>query len=485
MSALAPRPASCKYDRSGDSQEIRPIISPIHQLPTELLVKIFVHCIPPNVIFIYSSHPPLLLARICSHWRTVALGTPCLWRYIPNSSFVKSPGKWERQASLAKLFLSRSAECPLSIRVSLCCLTSTNDHPVLDALILHAHRWEDVSLCIQVSWCRFLEPLVGKLSQLRKLDFHRVNYDAQLRPIRCFQIAPKLREVDISLDHRSLFLPWSQLTRCTLSYLKASSCSEIMRLASGLIHCMLNHCPPDSVVPHHPIDSQLVSLHVQETHGGEEISIFPYVSLPALRDLSIISLVGVDWHQSHFINFFLRSGCRVERFALSGTNIASEEFLSLLEEMPSLIELQILWIDASYSQHLPQPILHDDLLKRLTYEETSSDGLSLLLPKLRSIMLCGPLPFDDHLLVEMVHSRLRQSPPAVAGLVYVGLRYHREFDAPVLRQLKDLEGLKLSVRRVHIERCESYEQWDGFTFHVSILICLLFLPAHSLLQNSR
>jgi hypothetical protein len=128
MSALAPRPASCKYDRSGDSQEIRPIVSHIHQLPTELLVKIFVHCIPPNVMFIYSSHPPLLLARICSHWRTVALGTPCLWRYIPYSSFAKSPGKWERQASLAKLFLSRSAECPLSIRVSLCCLTSTNDH---------------------------------------------------------------------------------------------------------------------------------------------------------------------------------------------------------------------------------------------------------------------------------------------------------------------------------------------------------------------
>ena len=254
-----------------------------------------------------------------------------------------------------------------------------------------------------------------------------------------------------------------------------------MRLASGLIHCMLDLCLPASGVPRHPINSQLVSFHVQETirGPGAGISIFSYVSLPALRDLSIISLVGIDWHQSHFINFLLRSGCRVERFALSGTNIASEEFLSLLEEMPSLIELQILWVDASVSQHLPQTILHDHLLQRLTYDETSSNSRSLLLPKLKSIKLCGPLPFDDHLLVEMVRSRLRQSLPPVAHLVYVGLRYYREFDAPVLRQLKDLEGLELSVRRVRIERRKYYEQWNGFLFHVIILIFLLFLLAHS------
>lgn len=202
------------------------------------------------------------------------------------------------------------------------------------------------------------------------------------------------------------------------------------------------------------------------------ITIFSYISLPALRELSIISLVGVDWHQFHFIDFLRRSGCRIERFALSGTNVTSEEFLSLLEGMPSLIELQILRIDASESQHVPQTILHNDLLRRMTYEETPSNNPSLLLAKLKSIMLCGPLPFDDHFLVDMVQSRLRL--PAPARLAYVGLRYHREFDKPVLRQLKDLEGLKLSVRRVHMERRESWEKWGGFTFPVSILICLFF-----------
>lgn len=150
MLALAPRSASCE-DRSGDNRGIQLIVSPIHRLPTELLVKIFVHHISPSAIFTSISHPPLLLAQICRHWRTVALGTPCLWRYIYNCSFVECLDKWERQASLAKLFLLRSAECPLYIDVSLCGLTSTNYHPVLDALILHAHHWEDVSLCIKVS----------------------------------------------------------------------------------------------------------------------------------------------------------------------------------------------------------------------------------------------------------------------------------------------------------------------------------------------
>lgn len=269
MSSLAAQPA-CKPS-SSNSQEIRPIVSPIHRLPTELLVKIFVHCIhPQTAMFILSSDAPLLLAQICSHWRTVALGTPCLWRSISHFS-VNKWGRWQRYGSLAKLFLSRSAGCPLSIRLWLIWPTYTNDHPILDALIPHADRWEDISLGIQVSWCRSLEPLVGKLSQLRKLYLHRtIDNATQLEPIRCFQTAPNLREVDISFDHRSLFLPWSQLTHCTLSCLNISSCAEIIRLASSLIHCMLDSCQHDSEAPRRPVDSQLVSLHVREVLGGWE-----------------------------------------------------------------------------------------------------------------------------------------------------------------------------------------------------------------------
>ena len=53
-------------------------LAPISALPTELLLEIFMGCLP--------EHPepsrkvaPLLLCRVCSKWRAIALAQPQLW----------------------------------------------------------------------------------------------------------------------------------------------------------------------------------------------------------------------------------------------------------------------------------------------------------------------------------------------------------------------------------------------------------------------
>jgi F-box-like len=136
--------------------EHRALLSPIRQMPPDILRNIFSYCLPydtPERVM-EVSEAPMLLTQICSHWRGLALKTPTLWSTI----FIKIPipprsvspfnhalpreisdleidieaagtaeelfaslvQAWRRKveslASLTSLFLSRAESCPLTIR---------------------------------------------------------------------------------------------------------------------------------------------------------------------------------------------------------------------------------------------------------------------------------------------------------------------------------------------------------------------------------
>ncbi|KAJ7720030.1 hypothetical protein B0H16DRAFT_1224947, partial [Mycena metata] len=53
---------------------------PVISTPAELISEIFIACLPDNGRVQPSRHTaPLSLARICRHWREIALSTPQLW----------------------------------------------------------------------------------------------------------------------------------------------------------------------------------------------------------------------------------------------------------------------------------------------------------------------------------------------------------------------------------------------------------------------
>ncbi len=53
------------------------LIAPIHRLPVEVLQEIFLHCLPTTHNAVISSEEcPILLTRICSSWRRIALDKP-------------------------------------------------------------------------------------------------------------------------------------------------------------------------------------------------------------------------------------------------------------------------------------------------------------------------------------------------------------------------------------------------------------------------
>ncbi|KAF8176670.1 hypothetical protein K438DRAFT_1485893, partial [Mycena galopus ATCC 62051] len=57
----------------------RAVISPMRRVPHDVLVEICISCLPSHNALIDPAEAPLILGRICRHWRSVAYSTPTLW----------------------------------------------------------------------------------------------------------------------------------------------------------------------------------------------------------------------------------------------------------------------------------------------------------------------------------------------------------------------------------------------------------------------
>jgi hypothetical protein len=59
--------------------------SPIGTVPYDVLLEIFVHCLPRNRLKVRQTKTriaPMLLCHVCSSWRTVALAARTLWTHL-------------------------------------------------------------------------------------------------------------------------------------------------------------------------------------------------------------------------------------------------------------------------------------------------------------------------------------------------------------------------------------------------------------------
>ncbi|KAJ6602106.1 hypothetical protein B0H10DRAFT_1757678, partial [Mycena sp. CBHHK59/15] len=70
-----------EHDRLGAYVDThKALISPVRQLPLDILQEIFVACIPTHRnCVMHATEVPVLLGRICSSWRIISLSTPRLW----------------------------------------------------------------------------------------------------------------------------------------------------------------------------------------------------------------------------------------------------------------------------------------------------------------------------------------------------------------------------------------------------------------------
>ncbi|KAF9000430.1 hypothetical protein BDQ17DRAFT_673621 [Cyathus striatus] len=156
--------------------------SPTRILFPELISKIFIHCFYEDIFDAIPvqddpqrpPQPPLYLAQICRHWRSIALSIPWLWSEIPLLSNAPDNSK-KKNVAFLKGYLKRSNVYPLSIYLMLnpdyiSRRRVLNSAPILSALIENSHRWKKASITTDFEvFCQFNQISLPALEQLHLL----------------------------------------------------------------------------------------------------------------------------------------------------------------------------------------------------------------------------------------------------------------------------------------------------------------------------
>jgi hypothetical protein len=248
----------------------------IWRLPMELLAAIFTECLESQFVRPCSKDAPLLLCRICSVWRQVAVSTPSLW----SSIHIQLPAKTMSRSLHfgVQSWLSRSGALPLAIRIDACKRFSCES---FDAFIPSFKRWRDVKLDVPNTSLPYL------------------------------------------LSHSDAWA--AQLTRLSLSYDPTiNDCLDILarcpRLQEAFFASLLDSLDPVArpvvVLP------DLHTLRIITLH--DTLSILDSLELPLLRNLEIHFYFHQSWEKHQLFTVLLCSHSPMETLYLGGPSIPTE-----------------------------------------------------------------------------------------------------------------------------------------------------------------
>lgn len=315
----------------------------IHVLPPETLSEIFLFCLPSDdFIRISNKHAPLVLTLVCSYWRRIAIASPQLW-----SSLLVHDKLRTDTFPLINTWLARSADRPLKLALM---LYDGGEHRrsiaqgLLNRLVVHATRWQEIHLQLPRKTYAILFKRLKKKYQTKRrplqlpfletVTIHTSNDEGRgVGEMLCsvLQAAPRLR---------SLFWADFGCMSCTIDVLPQSAgLMELlldMNLTVNQALRILSHCPQlrectfgalrlcDAAPPPESplLLPQLSSLTL---HTCQDLSVlFDYVTLPALRSLSIQyaadNMEGhaffTAWPVAEFAGMLWRSRCPLESLQL-------------------------------------------------------------------------------------------------------------------------------------------------------------------------
>ncbi|KAJ7189063.1 hypothetical protein C8R46DRAFT_1244485 [Mycena filopes] len=334
------------------SDGCRSVASPVRRLPTELLAEIFDMCAPEGQdvisdtttlteeierlakkyllqlaqVLSYLSHRleslrlwSLHMLQVCSHWRSVAMGTSTLWSQIvvDTSVWSRIPHYSPTLLDLLASSLQRGGECPLTLQIAVD-HGNRNERSVLNLLSEHSRRWRDVSMWIDPPSLSHLVKAKGNLS---RLGFLRLASDTARGQSNhpgsdIFQIAPRLSDVRLAgWEDPVPVLPWGQLSFIMLGNGDTADLSAIQNLShlpsdsQALVRITSNPLP----IVFQPVCSNLHTLTV-ELMGKDHVThstlatLFQSLTLPQLDTFKLVR-EGVFslWEQGSFRDFVSRS----------------------------------------------------------------------------------------------------------------------------------------------------------------------------------
>ncbi|KAJ7879474.1 hypothetical protein B0H14DRAFT_3858352 [Mycena olivaceomarginata] len=400
------------------------LISPLRQLPLDIIEEIFMACLPTHRNCVMSAaEAPVLLGRICSSWRAISLTTPRLW------------AKVAQRLDVADAWLRRSGTCPLSISVE-----SNLDHGVtppltpspappntdvfLDMLVPYASRWKELRLVVPPlaleTLSRLTEndvPLLRRLKIVQRPQHTSYASGWKPGPHRLFGPASSVESVDHFIPHGSGVGHGARtgppgwvldiLSRCP----KLETCK-----------LLVHESPDDS-----PSVTECPFLHTFDLQAiGAPLSTAGYLlsrlSLPELRDFKLRG--QAEPHGSHgaeSLISFLAASTHLEAISIDSDSFSKASLMAFIRGLPPTI-------------HCPPPTaaLDDDVLGLLhaRHEHASPDpDRPTHCPALKKLVLLHCRKVSDEALRRFVLSR-------VPTLEVLDVKFDRERQVDILPSLQ-------------------------------------------------
>ncbi|KAK7449808.1 hypothetical protein VKT23_013284 [Stygiomarasmius scandens] len=435
---------------------LQSITSPLRTLPLEVLQTIFINCLEPFPIL--SAHEaPMLLTRICSKWRSTAIGTPELWASI-HVALVEAKHPFESYGSTCnsireglRTFLLRSGSLPLNI--SLCsefptgpgtlCWEDIVDeiNQTLEILLPHHKRWKYLKLQVPLLCVTSVERLRGEdLLNLETVSIicfkdECITPPPPTRPF--FENAPRLQRLSLGSQTPSTMLrfigsvDWARLTHLVFCFgywetpsmmtpLPSKHVIDMLKLCVNLEECAISlpgtanlgtspwtnltitlpKLKKFAIACYYPSQIMSFLLDLFVTPGLRELALDGTARSPSNRNV---------WMFSSIIDFIQRSSCSLRSFeftAAEGPNKLSflsgpravELMVALLKLMPELKNLDL-------SQF---PLMTEALLE--AFSAISPDSGEVLCPKLTRIEFEDSPSLTEDTLIHFLSTRVSQAP---------------------------------------------------------------------------
>jgi len=465
------------------------ILSPACRLPPDVLHEIFFHCLPTHHNpAMKISEPPLLLTRICSSWRAIALSSPRIWSkiHIPlpgdpdvsegfnetitvetrlNDRRQRFASVMESRCDAVRSWLSRSGTCPLSLSVAYwggdsSIHDSKGDELIqemFDILLSFADRWTNVILSApEVIYNKLqndINPTMFPSLRSLKITLHGKYYSGNGKPTPILLLAaPALRRITINAIQATFHMTlnpvqpiWNQITHIIF----ASATTDIHFLV------LLRQCP-NLVLGNFIVDASQWS---EKTVVDQGEVLLPRLESLAINDSGAHEIMAILFHaiKAPALTRLLYQRFNHPSFIRSHSTgiplVASSPVIPLLENSTLINDLSLNMLT---SQDIEDCLQHGEQVTHIVFGKPSptntygpshspftdpdiirQDPLDLkilsigsvemiLLPRLESLEAYNLSSLTDEDLLDMITSRIHASQRGeVAVLKSVKIHFQR------------------------------------------------------------
>ncbi|KAJ7605289.1 hypothetical protein FB45DRAFT_490364 [Roridomyces roridus] len=302
------------------------VLSPLRRLPPEVLAEIFSWTLPPteklngNVSDMKTS--PWVLTQVSSRWRDISVSTSSLWCNI-SVAYGGESGEMllNPRLEMIRTQVERSGARNLMIQFH---ASESHDSAVqvnlFQFLSSHSTRWEQLSIQIAAALVPHLVLLRGRLPVLQGIWTQWDTEDSEIGidSIDCFEIAPSLLEMGISIESRYIpfVFPTCQLTAYRVGC-PWDMHHRILKTAPNIVeaHIMID---ADEDPWAEPSGEFIDMLHLRRLYVSDP-EVFDYIRAPALAEVAMYIERDSSSESEYLDTFLARSSCAPRLLCLRGS----------------------------------------------------------------------------------------------------------------------------------------------------------------------